>query len=96
MTTHIALYKWKASAKPEDIAAALSGIASLANLVEGITEITCARNTSRYSEGHTHVILVRGNDKTALDAYRTHPLHQKLATDIEAMEQHGIGVDFNS
>lgn len=96
MIIHIALYKWKVDAKPEAIQAALTGIEALASEVPDIVEINCAENTSPYSEGYTHVILVRGKNQAALDAYRKHPQHAELASDIEAMEDHGIGVDFDT
>ncbi len=96
MNIHIALYKWKASANPEQIANALQAVEALASKVSGIKEIVTGENTSRYSEGYTHVILVRGENQTAIDNYRNHPDHAKVAKDIEAMEEHGIGVDFST
>ncbi|MDQ2972986.1 MAG: Dabb family protein [bacterium] len=62
--------------------------------VPGIVEIITGENTSKYGEGYTHVILVRGENQAALDAYRAHPDHAKVAETIEAMEEHGSGVDF--
>jgi hypothetical protein len=94
MNVHIALYKWKSSATPEQIRQALENVEALAIKVPGIVEISAGENTSKYSEGYTHVILVRGKDQAAIDAYRAHPDHTKVAEQIEAMEEHGIGVDF--
>jgi hypothetical protein len=96
MRVHIALYKWNASAYPEAIQQTLTEIASLANQIPGIVEISCAENASKYSEGYTHIVLVRAKDQLGIDAYRTHPSHQKAAQKIAAMEQHGIGVDFST
>jgi heme-degrading monooxygenase HmoA len=96
MHIHIALYKWKAAATPRQIERALAEIAGLADKVPGVTEISCAENASKYSEGYTHVILVHAKDQAAIDAYRAHPDHQKAAQQIEAMELHGIGVDFDT
>jgi heme-degrading monooxygenase HmoA len=95
MQIHIALYKWKGSVKPEAIDKALDKVKAL-RTVPGIIEISCGENTSRYSRGYTHVILVRGEDQAAIDAYRNHPAHAVVAKEIEAMEDEGVGVDFNS
>jgi hypothetical protein len=38
--------------------------------------------------------LMRCVTMESIDAYRTHPDHSAVAERIEAMEQHGIGVDF--
>lgn len=94
MQVHIALYQWKVGTSDEEIDAALAEIASLEQKVDGIVEISCARNESRYSEGYTHVILVRGENAAALDAYRSHPDHDTAAAKIEKMEERGVGVDF--
>ncbi len=95
MQIHIALYKWKSTATPQQIKQALDKIKALEK-IPGIVEISCAENTSMYSEGYTHVILVRGENQAALDAYRNHPDHATAAKDIEAMEDEGIGVDFTT
>ena len=94
MFVHIALYKWKSSAKPSEIVDALNKVKALERKVPGIVEISWGENTSKYSEGYTHVILVRGKNHAAIDAYRQHPDHAKVARTIETMEDHGIGVDF--
>src|SRR5580692_2422469 len=96
MNVHIALYRWKLSASRESIANALKGIEELANKLPGIIDIMAGENTSKYGDGYTHVILVRGKDQAAIDSYRAHPDHARLASEIEAMEEHGIGVDFEA
>jgi hypothetical protein len=58
-------------------------------------EIITGTNTSRYSQGFTHAILVRAKTREAIDAYRIHPDHVAVAKKIESMEADGIGVDFS-
>jgi hypothetical protein len=94
MHVHIALFRWKPDADPQRIKQALFEIESLAFHVPGIVEISCRENKSRFSEGYTHVVLVRGNSADALQAYRSHPIHERAARAIDEMEGHGIGVDF--
>lgn len=96
MQIHIALYHWNDGTTQEQIEHALGEIAALEEKVDGIVEISCARNESQYAEGYTHVILVRGRDAEALAAYRAHPDHDVAARLIEAMEERGIGVDFST
>jgi hypothetical protein len=94
MNIHIALYKWKDAVSQQAIAQALADVASLANKIPGIIEIVTGENTSKYSEGYSHVILVRGENQAAIDAYRAHPDHATVAQTIAAMEDRGVGVDF--
>lgn len=95
MNIHIALYEWKESATQEQISQALKEVEALASKVPGILDITTGENTSKYGEGYTHAILVRGKNQAAIDAYRNHPDHIKVAGVIEAMEDRGIGVDLS-
>jgi hypothetical protein len=96
MNIHIALYAWKQAVTAEEIASALSAVETLADKIPDIIEISTAKNMSRYSEGYTHVILVRGTTQASIDAYRAHPDHQAIAKKIDAMEERGIGVDFET
>lgn len=96
MNVHIALYKWKPDVALDEIEQALAEVESLAAKVHGIVEISTAENTSKYREGYTHVILVRGNDQAAIDAYRAHPDHARVAAQLDAMEDVAIGVDFET
>ena len=95
MYTHIAIFKWKSGTKISAVNSVLREIKALENKISGI-EISIAENRSKYSQGYTHVILIRGKGKEAIEAYRKHSAHQIVATKIEAMEEHGIGVDFET
>lgn len=96
MLTHIAIFKWKPKTSQEDIDAALKEVEDLRFKIPGILEITTGENQSRYSQGYTHVVLVKGDDKEAIEAYRNHPDHKTVAAKIEAMEEHGIGIDLEN
>lgn len=94
MYVHIAIFRWKAGVDGSEVDAALREIESVAESVDGIVEISTGENSSKYSEGYTHVVLVRGNSQEAIDAYRKHPVHVAAAEKIDAMEEAGVGVDF--
>ncbi len=94
MYIHLAIFRWKANVTEAKVKEVLREVCALQRKIAGIVEISCAKNLSRYSEGYTHVVLVRGLNQKAIDAYRNHPDHIALAKRIEVMEEHGIGVDF--
>ena len=94
MHVHIAIFQWKPNVTEAEIADVLREVEALQPKIPGIVEISCGKNTSRYSEGYTHVVLVRGETQDAIDAYRKHPDHVSVAGRIEAMEERGVGVDF--
>jgi len=94
MYIHIAIFKWKSGVARDAIDDALLLIESLARKVPGILDISVGDNTSKYSEGYSHVVLVRGESQEAINAYRHHPDHERAAAILDAAEEHGIGVDF--
>jgi hypothetical protein len=96
MHTHIALYGWRPEVTDSTIARVLAEIESLQSRIPGITEISTGINTSPYSEGYTHVILVRGESLEAINAYRAHVDHQKAAKRIVSMEERSVGIDFHN
>jgi len=93
---HIAVFRWKPEADLAAVVEALRKIQGVADDIPEIIEICVARNLSKYDEGYTHVVLVRGESQDAIDAYRNHPDHVVAAAVIEAAEEHGIGVDFDA
>lgn len=94
MHIHIALYRWKHDATEKMIKQALSVTESLVGRVAGIIEITTAENASKYSEGYSHIIIVKGQDQAAIDAYFTLLNHGKVGRQLDAIEHQSIGVDF--
>ncbi len=93
---HVAAFAWKESATADEITSAMARVAALQEKVPGVIEIWAGPNSSRYAEGYTHVVMVRGESQEAIDAYRAHPDHQSVAADIDAMEERGIGIDFET
>lgn len=96
MFVHIALFKWKDGVTRDEVAATLKAVEALQDKIAGVVEISTGQNTSRYSEGYTDVVLVRAETQEAIENYRRHPDHVVMAKKIEAMEERGVGVDFNT
>jgi len=95
MYIHIAIFKWRTGTEAETIMRALQEVAALESKIPGVIEIAWGENESQFSEGYSHVVIVRGKDKDAIQAYRAHPDHEAVAARIEGIEEHGIGVDFS-
>ena len=94
MLVHIAIYRWKPGTPSDEVSEALDQVRELRAKVPGVLDIRCGENFSRWNEGYTHAIVVLGEDRAALDAYRAHPDHESVAARIEAIEEAGIGIDF--
>lgn len=96
MIVHIALYKWKPGTTNKEVRQAMDEIRLLKTKVPGLIDIHCGENFSKWNEGYTTAIVVLARDRTALDAYRKHPDHERAAKRIDAMDGGSIGIDFES
>ena len=94
MIVHIALFKWKKGTNKISIKNALADVRKLKKKIDGLVDIKCGENFSKWNEGFTHAIIVLAKDHTSLDAYRKHTFHKKVAKKIESMEEKSIGIDF--
>lgn len=94
MIVHIALFKWKPNVSQEAIEKAMADIRALKDKVDGVIDIRCGPNFSKWNEGYTHAFLVLAKDRNALDAYRNHPDHVDAAERIDEMDGGSIGIDF--
>ena len=76
MVEHLVLFKVKDGAGEEAIQAMQAALKGLQQAIPGILEITVGANFSERSQGFTHGLLVRFEDRTALDTYIPHPAHE--------------------
>lgn len=82
MIEHLILFRWKADASAEAIAQVMDGLRALKGQVSGIRDLTCGENFSPRSQGFTHALVVRFEDRAALDAYGPHPAHQRVVQEF--------------
>lgn len=94
MDVHVAAFQWKDDTPNDRVDEALRTVKSLEDLVPGISHIHVGENTSKWAKNYTHVVVVLGESADAIQAYRDHPVHVEVATEIEDMELDGIGLDF--
>jgi hypothetical protein len=94
MIVHIALFAWKKDVKNEQILNVLERVKALKEKVPGVIDILCGENFSPWSENFTHAVVVLGQDRESIEAYRRHPDHAAVAHLIESMEVRSLGVDF--
>jgi len=78
MIEHLVLLKMKPDASAEEAERMIHGLKDLAQRIGAIRELTCGKNTSDQSQGFTHGLLVRFACAADLEAYITHPEHQRV------------------
>lgn len=78
MVEHVVLFKLKPEATPEQRRAMLAGLKSLRQSVPGIVDLTCGQNFSQRSQGYEIGLVVRFQDRAALETYLPHPAHRAV------------------
>ena len=73
MVEHIVLFKWREDAPPGDIAKAVHALKELKDQIPGIVSLTVGDNFSNRSQGFQCGLVVRFEDRRALEESGTRP-----------------------
>ena len=75
---HMFAFKWKPSVTTEQKARVMAEIQALRGPIPGLLEVWVGENFSPRSLGYQLGGVMKFADRKALDAYPSHPAHQKL------------------
>jgi hypothetical protein len=78
MVIHTFAFRWKAGVGEEQKLRALAEIRGLQGQIPGLLETWVGFNVSSRSQGYELGGVMKFRDRSALDAYGEHPVHQKL------------------
>ncbi len=78
MYVHTFLFQWQPGVDDEMQERAAKEIRALQGQIPGLLETSYGTNISPRSQGFTHGGVMTFRDAAALEAYTTHPVHQKL------------------
>ena len=78
MIEHIVLFKVKPETPPQSVAAMINGLKGLKSRVPGVVDLSVGSNFSDRNKGFTHGLVVRFQDRIALDGYIPHPAHREV------------------
>jgi hypothetical protein len=95
ITIHLVLFKFANTAKPQDIDKLMKEIKALRGVIPGILDIAYGENFSSRSKGYTHAVTMRFTSRAALEAFYSHPAHQRLIeTSIKPIIADLLPLDF--
>ena len=95
MIEHIVLVKVKTGTPPEAVAAMQAGLKSLVGRVPGIVHLSVGANFSDRAKDFTHGLVVRFQDRAALDGYIPHPAHREVVEKlIRPITEDVLAVDY--
>ena len=78
MVVHTFAFQWKAGVGEDQKARAIEEIRGLQGQIPGLLETWVGVNVSPRSQGYGFGGVMKFADRSALDAYGAHPVHQKL------------------
>jgi hypothetical protein len=78
MVVHTFAFRWKAGVGEDQKARAVSEIRGLQGQIPGLLETWVGANLSSRSQGYELGGVMKFADRSALEAYGGHPVHQKL------------------
>jgi hypothetical protein len=84
MIEHIVLFRWTDAASEEAKNNVMTELRKLKNKIPGIVDLSCGANFSDRAKGYTHGLVVRFNDRAALQSYGPHPEHQRVVQEFIA------------
>ena len=78
MVEHIVLIRWTDQSGQEAIDKVMAELRGLKGKIAAIADLSCGANFSERAKGYTHGLVVRFGDRAALNAYISHPEHQRV------------------
>jgi Stress responsive A/B Barrel Domain len=78
MIIHTFAFRWKAGVREEQKLRAIAEIGRLQGQIPGLLETSVGVNFSPRSQGYELGGVMKFADRSALEAYGGHPVHQKL------------------
>ena len=78
IVVHTFAFRWKPGVREDQKVRALAEIRGLQGKIPGLLETWVGVNVSPRSQGYELGGVMKFADRSALDAYGTHPVHQKL------------------
>lgn len=93
---HVVIFKYKDTAKPEEIAKVEAAFRALKKSIPGIVSFESGVNVSpeNLNKGFTHCYILTFKTEKARDNYLTHPEHQKFVDLVKPVLAEPLVIDF--
>ncbi len=95
MIHHVVLFRWTASATPEQVAAAGAALLGMRGRIPEIHSMAFGPNLAESGSEYSHALLVVVDDMAAVKRYVDHPHHVHVArTFLVPIRDARLAVDF--
>lgn len=93
MVEHIVLFKMKPESTEDDKARLIEALKGMKGRIPGMVDLSAGESFTNRHQGFVVGLVVRVEDKAALEVYDTHPVHlpvkelvKELCTDVLAVD----------
>lgn len=80
--THLASFRWKDETTPADVEAITAALTELAPTLLGVESYRCGPDVSRTPDSYDYAVLGVFAGRDDFLAYRDHPEHQRILTEL--------------
>ncbi len=91
MVTHVVFFKFK---EPGHAQEAQARLLAMRGRIPGMTNIEAGLDFTKSERSFELALITRHDDRAALEAYRTHPIHEEVVEFIRARASASAAVDF--
>lgn|SRR5690554_381762 len=91
MVTHVVFFKF---ADPTDAEQARTLLLGMQGRIPGLRQVEAGLDFTRSARSFDLALITRHDDRSALDVYRDHPVHQEVARFIRERSTASAAVDF--
>lgn len=96
MIHHVVLFRWIASATPEQVATAGSALLGMKGKIPEVQSVAFGPNLAESRTEYTHALLVVVDDMDAVKRYVDHPHHVHVAkTYLLPIREARLAIDFD-
>jgi len=94
MVEHIVVFKSKQDSVTELVGKLRDFCQRSLSEIDGIEYASAGENFSPHGDGFDAALAVRLRDRSALEAYMSHPLHKAVAADIRPLLESRVIIDY--
>lgn len=91
MVTHIVLFKFSEPGQAEE---AQKRLLAMRGRIPGMSQIEAGLDFTKSARSFELALVTRHDDRAALEAYQTHPVHQEVVQYIRPRSVQSAAVDF--
>ncbi len=94
MLTHIVLFHFYPEISENKINDLMKDIRNMKGKIESIVDLNCGKNFTDSADQYSHALVVTFKDRSGLEVYSPHPIHQPIINKVQEMADRVERIDY--